>query len=229
MNTTTKDHTFDKRLILFKKAMLLAYFTVAYNFIEGIVSLAFGVVESSLTLVGFGVDSLIETISAIGIILMVYRIRQNPDSLRTQGEILALKITGFCFYGLAVSLSALAVYNLANGIVPYNTFPGVIVSLISIVSMLWLINAKQNIGKALNSPAILADANCNRVCVYMSVALLASSGLYFMTGIPYFETLGSLGLVWFSVKEGLESFKKAKGMHACCCGRDCDGSAKVIV
>ncbi len=220
--------TSEREKKLFRKALVLGYATVVYNVAEGIVSMFFGLLDDSPTLFGFGMDSMIETVSAIGIILMIYRIRVNPDSLRTQGEVMALRITGFCFFALAALLGVMVVYNLIQGIAPNSTLPGVIVSIISIGSMLWLIRAKQNLGKALNSPAIIADANCNRVCVYMSIVLLASSSLFLLTGFGFFEVLGTLGIIWFSIREGIEALNKAKGMHQCCCGRDCDGSPKVI-
>jgi divalent metal cation (Fe/Co/Zn/Cd) transporter len=69
--------------------------------------------------------------------------------------------------------------------------------------------AKRKVGRALKSEAILADANCTQVCVYMSVVLLAASALYELTHLPYLDAAGSLGLAWFSFKEGKECFEKA--------------------
>lgn len=213
----------------YKRAQLLAIITIVFNLIEGMVSVTFGVSDDSLALFGFGIDSFIETISAIGILVMIKRIGSNPDSLRTQFEVNALKLTGYCFFALTVFLAISGIYNVAMGVKPQTTLPGLVISIISIISMLFLIKAKKHIGNQLHSQAIIADANCNLVCIYMSVVLLISSALYAFWGFAFFDLLGTLGIMWFSVKEGLESFKKAKGMHACCCGRDCDGSAKIII
>ena len=86
---------------------------------------------------------------------------------------------------------------------------GVIISSISIIVMLALIYGKRKVGRQLQSEAILADANCTLVCVYMSVILLISSGLYELTDLPYIDAAGTLGLAWFSYKEGKECFEKA--------------------
>ncbi len=218
----------EKVLLLYKRAQLLAIFTLAFNIAEGVVSVAFGFSDDSLTLFGFGIDSFIETISAIGILVMIRRTRLNPASLRSQFEVNALRLTGYCFFALALLLVISGVYNVAEGVKPQTTLPGFIIALISIVSMIFLIKAKKHVGNQLHSQAIIADANCNLVCIYMSVVLLVSSALYEIFGFAFFDLLGTAGIIWFSVSEGLEALKKAKGMYACCCGRDCDGSAKVI-
>jgi xanthosine utilization system XapX-like protein len=194
----------------------LAIFTIAYNILEGLVSIWFGIKDETLTLFGFGTDSFIEVFSGIGIAMMILRIRQNAQSPKTEFEINALKITGTAFYLLSVGLLAGVISNLINHQKPTTTLAGVIVSLVSIVVMVWLMNAKKKIGKQLNSDAILSDANCTRVCVYMSVILLASSLIYEFTGFAYADAIGTAGLIYFSVTEGKEAFDKAKG-KACSC------------
>lgn len=76
---------------------------------------------------------------------------------------------------------------------------------------------KRKIGKQLNSDPILADANCTLVCVYMSIILLISSGIYQVSGIPYIDSIGTLGLSYFAFKEGKECFEKANNDKYCCC------------
>ena len=85
--------------------------------------------------------------------------------------------------------------------------------------MLWLYLSKRSTGKKLDSDPILADANCTLVCIYMSVVLLASSLLYALTGFAYADALGAAGLAYFSVREGMESLKKARTRrYDDCCG-----------
>ena len=84
---------------------------------------------------------------------------------------------------------------------------------------MWLLLlAKRSVGKRLNSAAILADAECTRVCIYMSLVLLAASGAYMLFRIPYVDAAGCLGLAWFSFKEGRECFEKASGNALCTSG-----------
>jgi len=228
----TLDKTLFLSIIFFKKgktmykfwryALLLAIFTIAYNLAEGAVSVYFGAEDEALTLFGFGIDSFIEVISGAGILTMVLRIRQNPGASRSKFERAALRVTGTSFYLLAAGLAVTAAYNLFSAHKPATTMPGLIISVISIAAMWALVLGKRKVGKALNSKPILADANCTMVCIYMSIILLASSLIYHLTGLGFTDSLGALGLIYFSVKEGKESFEKAKGLTECRCKSGCD-------
>lgn len=195
-------------------------FTIFYNIAEGIISMYFGYQDETLALFGFGVDSFIEVLSGIGIAVMIIRIRKNPSSTRSDFEKTALKITGISFYILSAGLLAGIVLNLISQHKPETTLWGVIISLISIAVMIWLMYAKKRIGKKLHSDPIIADANCTRVCVYMSLVLLASSLIYELTGFIWADVIGAAGLIYFSITEGLEAFEKAKGLE-CSCGGHC--------
>lgn len=198
---------------LFQYALYLGLFTVFYNLLEGLVSIYFGAADETITLFGFGVDSFIEVLSGIGIVAMVLRIRHSPDTPRSQFERTALRITGISFYLLAAGLAVTAVYNIFSGHKPSTTLPGLVISLISIAIMWLLVSGKRRVGRALDSAPILADANCTMVCIYMSVVLLAASLVYQLTGFGWVDSLGALGLIWFSYSEGKESFEKAAGME----------------
>lgn len=200
-------------------ALWLALFTIFYNLAEGLVSIYFGVQDEALTLFGFGIDSFIEVLSGVGILVMVTRIRQNPDTPRSQFERTALRITGTSFYLLSVGLGISAVYNIVTGHKPETTLPGLVISLISIAIMWMLVTGKRRVGRALDSSPILADANCTMVCIYMSIVLLASSVVYQFTGFGFVDSLGALGLIYFSITEGREAFEKAAGME-CACAED---------
>jgi divalent metal cation (Fe/Co/Zn/Cd) transporter len=201
----------------FRIAFLLSLFTIAANIVEGLVSMAIGAQDETLALFGFGVDSFIEVISAAGIAQMILRIRRNPLAPRSRFEITALRITGAAFYLLAAGLVLGAAINLAAARAPESTLWGVVISLISISVMTGLVAAKRHVGRRLDSAPILADANCTLVCIYMSLVLLASSGLFALTGLGFLDSLGALGLAWFSFREGRESFEKARGRE-CGCG-----------
>ena len=201
----------------YRQAYGLSLFTIFYNIGEGIVSMILGYADETLSLFGFGADSFIEVISGIGIAIMITRIRQNPGSLKSAFEITALRITGTAFYLLSAGLLAGIVLNLVTGHKPETTLWGVVISLVSIAVMVWLMNAKKRIGKKLNSEPIIADANCTKICVYMSLVLLVSSLVYELTGFVYADAIGAAGLIYFSISEGREAFEKAKGKE-CPCG-----------
>jgi divalent metal cation (Fe/Co/Zn/Cd) transporter len=197
-------------------ALWLALFTIFYNLAEGLISIFFGISDETLTLFGFGVDSFIEVMSGIGILAMVLRIRQHPDTSRSQFERTALRVTGTSFYLLVGGLAISAIYNLFTAHKPETTLPGLIISVISIAIMWALVMGKRKVGHTLDSSPILADANCTMVCIYMSLVLLASSLIYELTGFGFVDSIGALGLIYFSYNEGRESFEKAAGMEACC-------------
>ena len=201
---------------LYKTAYLLSLFTIFYNVIEGVISMLIGYSDETLTLFGFGVDSFIEVMSGIGIAIMIGRIRQSPKSSKSEFEIKALKITGTGFYLLSAGLLVGIVLSLINHHKPETTFWGVIISLVSIAVMVWLMMAKKSIGRKLHSDPILADGNCTKICVYMSLVLLASSLIYELTGFAYADVIGSAGLIWFSISEGKEAFEKAEGKECSC-------------
>lgn len=213
MATLTEKSTLDR---YWNYALWLAVFTILYNLAEGLIAIFFGLSDETLTLFGFGVDSFIEVMSGIGIFAMVLRIRHNPDTDRSTFEKTALRITGTSFYILVIGLAVSAVYNLIIGHKPETTFPGLIISVISIAVMWALVAGKRQVGHELDSSPILADANCTLVCVYMSLVLLASSLIYELTGFGFVDSLGAIGLIYFSFNEGKEAFEKAAGMDDCC-------------
>ncbi|MGX7668846.1 cation transporter [Flavobacterium pedocola] len=202
---------------LYKLAFGLAVFTILYNIAEGLISTWFGYEDESLALFGFGADSFIEVISGLGIAHMVLRIQRAPESNRDAFERAALRITGFSFYALVLGLVSSSVYNIWTGHKPETTFWGIVIAVVSILVMWLLILGKTSVGKQLNSQAILSDAKCTRVCIYMSVILLLSSGIYEWTGFAYIDSIGTLGLSYFAFTEGKECFEKAKNNKSCSC------------
>lgn len=205
---------------LYKIAFGLAVFTVVYNVVEGLVSTYFGYEDESLALFGFGIDSFIEVISGLGIAHMTWRIQRFPESNRDRFERTALRITGFAFLILTAGLLVMSIYNIWTAHKPETTIWGVIVAVVSICIMWALVYGKKRVGRQLNSDAILADAECTMVCIYMSVVLLVASAIYEMTGLVYVDAVGTLGLAYFSFKEGRECFGKASGESCCCCSGD---------
>ena len=201
----------------YKNAFRLALLSIALAFAEALFSTFYGYNDESMTLFGFGVGSFIEIISAIGVAHMIIRLKQNENGTRDNFERTALRITGFGFYILAGGLVATIIYNVGTQHKPETTVPGIIISLFSIAFMLFLFYGKSVTGKLLNSDAILADANCTKVCIYMSVILLAASGIYELTKFAYIDDIGTLGIAYFSFKEGKECFGKAKSNRHCSC------------
>jgi divalent metal cation (Fe/Co/Zn/Cd) transporter len=203
---------------LYVRATWLALFTIIYNIGEGLLSVWLGASDETLALFGFGVDSFIEVISAVGVWHMLRRIRANDNKTLDAFEQRALRITGSAFYLLTVGLIASAGINLYTQHRPETTYWGIVISLGSISFMWYLITQKIKVGRALNSPAILADAACSKACLYLSLALLLSSLGYELTGIGSLDAIGALVIAWFSWREGKEALAKASGLACGCSG-----------
>lgn len=197
-------------------ALFLSVITIVYNLVEGLFSIWFGGTDETLTLLGFGIDSFVEVISGIGILHMVRRMQNSSVAEHDRFERHALRITGAAFYILTIGLVLGVVLNLWRNVQPDTTFPGIIISLISILTMYFLMKAKLKAGVILNSEAIKADAECTATCLYLSVILLISSSLYYFFKIPYIDLAGSIGIAYFAFKEGKEAFEKAKSKSLAC-------------
>jgi len=205
---------------LLKTALILSIITIVYNIAEGIVSVYFGIDDDTLSLLGFGSDSFVEVISGIGIAHMVLRMRYSKIQQRDKFEKTALRITGVSFYILTAGIIIGSVINIIQNNKPVTTLPGIIIASLSILTMYFLMSAKLKIGKRLNSDAIIADANCTKSCLYLSVVLLVSSGLYMIFRVGYIDILGSLAIALFAFKEGREAFEKSNSNQLNCCGDD---------
>jgi divalent metal cation (Fe/Co/Zn/Cd) transporter len=197
-------------------ALILGVFTIVYNLLEGIVSTYFGYEDETLALFGFGIDSFVEVISGTGIVHMIMRMRRNTVEYRDKFEITALKITGTGFYILTIGLIIGVILKITAKSVPETTLIGIIVSSVSIITMYFLMNYKIKIGTALDSDPIIADANCTKICFYLSFILLTSSILYEVLGIRFIDEIGSLGIAWIAFNEAKESFEKARNKSLAC-------------
>lgn len=205
---------------LYKLAFLLSMITIFYNFIEGIISTIFGATDDTLALFGFGVDSFVEVLSGIGIAHMIMRMKKHPVHKRDSFEITALKITGTAFYLLVAGLTIGAIMSVILDSQPQTTRVGIIISVISILTMYFLYRTKLNVGNKLKSEPIISDAHCTKTCFYLSFILLISSVAWEFFKIPYIDAAGSLGIAWYAFKEGREAFEKANTItlsaDSCC-------------
>lgn len=204
---------------LIKTAFILAIVTIVYNIAEGLVSVFFGISDETLALLGFGVDSFVEVLSGVGILHMIVRMKKagiHDVNSNDKFERQALKITGTAFFILAAGLITGSVLNVITGVNPKTTIAGIIISVLSILTMYVLMRWKLRVGKKLHSDAIIMDANCTKTCFYLSFILLVASVLYELFGIGWFDIAGSLGIAWFAFAEGKESFEKAKSVSLGC-------------
>jgi hypothetical protein len=138
--------------------------------------------------------------------------------LGLEDETLSLLGFGIDSFVEVISGILTAVVNLYHGHRPETTFWGIVISLVSIVTMGFLISFKMRVGKQLQSDAIIADASCTKTCLYLSFVLLLASAGYAVTGIGGLDSLGAVAISVFAFREGREAFEKARGKNCSCHG-----------
>lgn len=199
-------------LKLFRVSLVLSLLTIAANLVEGAISTYLGAQDEALALFGFGIDSFIEVLSAVGVALMILRMQRDPESSRSRAEVAALRVTGVSFYLLVAGLIVSGALSLLQQRRPETTLPGIIISIVSLSVMFFLYRAKLSTGKKMQNEAIISDAYCTKTCIYMSVILLLSSLTFTLTGFAFLDVIGALGIAWFAFSEGREAFEKASSL-----------------
>lgn len=192
---------------LTRRGLRLAQFTVGYNVIEGAVAIAAGVLAGLVSLVGFGVDSGIESMAAFLVALRLSaRLRHGePDEAK---ERRALKAVALTFFVLAAYVVVEGARNLLDGEEPHSSNVGLVLLALSIVVMPVLAREKRKVGEALGGDRlILADAAETRICVLLSVSTLVGLGLYALTGLAWLDPAAGFVIAAFAVKEGMEAWE----------------------
>ena len=200
------------RASLVKRGRKLEYFTLGYNFLEGLLSVGAGLLAGSVALVGFGVDSFIESLSG-GILL--WRLHGDKGEER---EHLALRLVGVSFLVLAVYVAFDAGKSLIRHEPPEASYLGIAITVLSLFVMPILARAKRQVGTGINSRALQADARQTDICVYLSFILLVGLGLNALFGWWWADPAAALVMVPIIAKEG---FAALRG-EACGCGTSCD-------
>lgn len=198
------------------RARSLAYFTVGYNLVEGVVSVAFGAKDESLSLFGFGLDSFIECASAF---VVLWRVRRESATGSVESrERPAVRAIGGLFLVLAVVVAAGSILRLARVQHPDTALPGIVISLASLSFMVFLYRAKMRLAREAGSRTLRSDAICSLACVWLSLVLLVGSALYAALGIWWADSVSALLIAGLIAREGWEGVSEPDG---CSCGSDC--------
>jgi cation diffusion facilitator family transporter len=202
-----------------KKALLLSYLTVGYNILEGVLSLLAGYLAGSIALVGFGLDSFVESLSA-GI--MIWRFRRHAELTAAEEERrekLAVKMVGWTFFGLAAYVIYESLKKLAFQEAPAPSLLGIGIALVSLVLMPLLFFQKLRTSSDLGSKSLRADAKQNLACAFLSLALLVGLGLNYVAGLWQADPVIGLIIGAVLVREGYDTLKE--GELCSCCGVSC--------
>lgn len=191
-------------------ARFLAGFTIAYNLLEGLVSMGFGLAEESVALFGFGADSFIEVGSAL---LVLWRLRESSGCASTalKRERKAAFGIGLLFVLLALGAGLGSALQLGLRRHPDTTLPGLIVSLASLGFMFWLWRAKLQAARALDSRTLEGDAACSLACIQLSCVLFLGSLVYLVApALWWADAVAALVLAVFIGREGLSTLRAAR-------------------
>lgn len=191
---------------LTRRGLRLAQFTVAYNVVEGAVAITAGLLAGLVSVVGFGVDSGIESIAAVLVGLrLAARLRHGDTDERK--ERLTLKAVAVTFFLLAAYVTVEGVRSLLDGEAPESSPLAIGLLVASIVVMPVLASMKRAVGRQLGDNLILADAAETRICVLLSVSTLAGVGLYALTGATWLDPVAAFVIAAFAVHEGREAWE----------------------
>jgi hypothetical protein len=184
----------------------LAWFTIGYNVAEGVVSIAAGAAAGLVSLVGFGIDSGIESISAV-LVAMRLSARLRHGTVDETKERRALRLVAITFFLLAGYVLVQGIRGLVLGDVPEASPVGIAVLVASLVVMPLLAAAKRRVGLALGGdPLILADAAETRICVLLSISTLAGLVLFQLTGAAWLDPVAGFVIAAFAIHEGIEAW-----------------------
>ena len=183
----------------------LEYFTIAWNMLEGLVSVIAGIVAGSISLVGFGIDSFIEVTSGTA---LLWRMSVDADATRRErNERIALRLVGLCFLALAAYVAYGSLGDLIQRRAPQHSIPGIVLACVSLVVMPLLSRAKRKVGSALGSAAMHADARQTDFCVYLSAILLGGLLLNALFGVWWADPLAGLVMTPIIANEGLKGIR----------------------
>jgi divalent metal cation (Fe/Co/Zn/Cd) transporter len=202
-----------------QKALQLSYVTVGYNIVEGVLSLLAGSLAGSIALVGFGLDSFVESLSG-GI--MIWRFRRHADMTpeeEERKEKQAIKLVGWAFLVLAVYVLYESLNKLIFQEAPSPSLLGIFIAVVSLILMPLLFFLKLRISADTGSMSLKADAKQNLACAFLSLALLIGLGLNYVAGIWQADPVIGLIIGAFLGREGYETLT---GEKLCsCCGPAC--------
>lgn len=193
-----------------KKALLLSYFTVGYNIIEGIASIAVGLSAGSVALVGFGLDSFIESLSGS---VMIWRFSKKTDGTHKEEDSLdekATKLVAYSFFIFGAYVLYESLKKLFYHQVPEVSLLGIFIAIFSLIIMPVLFILKRKTAAALKSKSFLADSKQTLACIFMSISLLVGLGLNYFYGLWWADPVTGIIIVAFLFKEGLEALKEKK-------------------
>jgi divalent metal cation (Fe/Co/Zn/Cd) transporter len=186
----------------------LEYFTLGWNLVEALVAVSAGVYAASIALIGFGIDSLIESLSG-GILLW----RLQEIKKHTIRERLAERLVGLSFFVLALYVAFEAGKSLLNREQPEASFAGIVLSAASLIVMPLLARAKRRVATRIDSRALIADSRQTDICAYLSAILLCGLAINALFGWWWADPIAALCMLPLILREGLAAVQGRSCCH----------------
>ncbi len=193
---------------LSKKGLFLEYFNVAYNILEAVLSIVFGSIAGSIALIGFGLDSVVESLSSM---VLIWCLRQHGKISPEEEEKIERRATRFVavtFFILGGYVLFESVQKLVTAEMPDTSLPGIIIAIVSLIVMPFLAWQKYKTGKQMGSLALVADSKETIACAYLSAALLIGLGMNYLFGFWQADPIVGIIIVVFLFREGWETWKE---------------------
>jgi divalent metal cation (Fe/Co/Zn/Cd) transporter len=208
VNLTSAD-----RSQLIRRGRVLEYFTVGYNSLEGLISIIAGLIAGSVSLVAFGLDSVIEVTSGA---MLLWRFYQDRNENRREAvEQIALRAVGWSFIALAAYITCDSGLTLVRQEVPRRSILGIALAATSLVVMPLLARAKRRVAEGISSAAMKADSRQTDFCTYLSAILLGGLLLNALLGWWWADPVAGLVMVPIIVREGIDAIR---GRGCCAVG-----------
>jgi divalent metal cation (Fe/Co/Zn/Cd) transporter len=193
------------------RARLLAWGGIAWHFVEFAIALAAGVAAGSIALIGFGADSLIETVAGFVVLWLFTGARRGAAAAERRAQ----QLIAASFFVLGAYVAAESIRTLVDGRHPETSWVGVALAAFTAVTMPLLASAKRQVGNRLHSSAAVKEASQTQLCAYLSVALLAGLLLNALAGWWWADPLAALVIAAIAVQEGRRSWRGEGCCDAC--------------
>lgn len=198
----------EPRQDLLVRGLRLEYLTVGWNVIEGLVSVGAALAAGSVALLGFGIDSFVETTSGL---ILIWRLRaerhaRNPEEIERLDQ-RAHKLVGLSLFLLAAYIAFDAVKALVTREKPEPTVVGIAITSLSLTVMWWLARAKRRTARSLKSRALQADSFQSTACFWLSLITLSGIGLNAAFGWWWADAAAALVMTYFLASEGREAWR----------------------
>lgn len=193
------------------KALALSFFTVGYNVLEGLVAVIAGTMAGSSALLGFGLDSFVESLSGTVMIWRFWKYGPEADEEEVaKAEHKAIRLVGYTFYILGAYIVFDSTRSLVEQEEPEKSVVGVVLAILSLIVMPVLFYLKYRLGKSIGSESLVADSKETLACMLLSVALLVGLGLNYLWRIWWADSVAALVIAALVFKEGSATLRECR-------------------